>query len=156
MTIYLFFSRSQFAFFPKRMLIDDDSLLSVIQIFVNEFLIVFDQNLLSEVQIFIFSLESLTLGPIDAFSNLKLRIHNSNLMTRIHIFTLNAKHQSFKVYICFRFQSILGDSSPKARADGHLIVSTKVIIKLIGLLGLIDLLSLFDNFIEAFNGPWRL
>ena len=40
--------------------------------------------------------------------------------------------------------------SPKARADGYYIVSTKVLIKLIGLLGPIDLWSLLDNFIETF------
>ena len=62
--------------------IDDDSLLSVIQIFVNEFLMSFGQN--HHFWIRIIGL----LGPINAFSNLKLRIHNSNLISRIHIFNL--------------------------------------------------------------------
>ena len=55
------------------MLIDDDSLLSVFQIFVNEFLIF------------------CPLGPINVFVeflNLMLRTQNSNFMLRIHVFYL--------------------------------------------------------------------
>ena len=55
-------------------------------------------------------------------------------------FTLNAKHQSYKVCILFRFQSIFGDSSPEAlfnqigRSPG----------------------TYWPVFIETFNGPWGL
>ena len=43
---------------------------------------------------------------------------NKKLLSKkkiLGIFTLNAKHQSFKLWFFFR----LGDSSPKARADGY-------------------------------------
>ena len=38
---------------------------------------------------------------------------------KVSFFTLNAKHQSFKLWFFFRFQSIFGDSSTKASADGY-------------------------------------
>ena len=66
--------------------IDDDSLLSVIQIFVNEFLMSFGQN--HHFWIRIIGL----LGPIDTFLNLMSRcqgfIHVMNLMSSINILNL--------------------------------------------------------------------
>ena len=108
-----------FAFFPKRMLIDDDSLLLVIQVFVNEFLI-FGLQILGPLDGLVDFLVKIfyhcigLLGPIDASSNLMSRIHILNLMSRIHILNLMSSiHISINlmlsIFIYFQNQSLLQD-----------------------------------------------
>ena len=65
---------------------------------------------------------SLSKGRIDYLSRNLIELHVASnnmkgfaLCSKQFFFTLNAKHQSFKLWVFFR----LGDSSPKARADGY-------------------------------------
>ena len=58
--------------------------------------------------------ESKCLALFTVRNRLEKSVESSMYKSCSNIFTLNAKHQSFKLWFFFRFKSIFGDSSPEA------------------------------------------